>query len=592
MEIDILTPKSLFRKDIRYTVPDFQRPYVWKRDEQWEPLWEDVHNTAASYLEELERSDDNVDAERRTQPHFLGAVVFQQVHTAAKDIERREIIDGQQRITTLQLLLNSFQSICEEFGFKSTAKRLSKLVINDEDLIGSDENEVFKLWPTAGDRQTFRHTMRNGLVAEEFESSLIAQAHEFFTSRVKEWLGEAPAYTQSRVEALEAVLTGMIQMVVIDLTVQDDPNLIFETMNARGTPLLASDLIKNYVMSKSNQACKESIWGDLDDSWWRQEIRQGRLYRPRIDVLLNYWLTVHTSSEVQRSRVFDVFRSYADNLDIVDVMSEIKMDFKEYRLFEMEERTDVENMFHYRANVIQLGVITPVILLLLSASTKVRIDSLKALESFFIRRMICKKSTANYATLTRDLVSEFQKHDIDKSDRVVVSFFRSQTSDYRLWPNDEDLKLSLCNSSTTLARNRLRLILEAIENWLRTPMSEQLEVPKNLTIEHVMPQNWEANWPLPQWGERQEITEHRNSLVQAIGNLTLINERLNSALSNASWEQKRKTLASHSTLFLNKTLLNDSEGKIWNEEFIQSRSKRMVELVAEIWPGPDSPVWD
>ena len=115
MHTDILTPKDLFQKEVRYTIPPFQRPYVWSQDDQWEPLWEDVRNVAEDYLEELESSDnDGVQAEQKTSPHFLGTVVLKQVPTAAKDIDQREVIDGQQRVTTLQLLLDAIQQICEE----------------------------------------------------------------------------------------------------------------------------------------------------------------------------------------------------------------------------------------------------------------------------------------------------------------------------------------------------------------------------------------------------------------------------------------------------------------------------------------------
>ena len=99
---------------MRYTIPPFQRHYVWSQDDQWEPLWEDVRNVAENYLEELEGSDNGVEAEQRTSPHFLGAVILKQVPTAAKDIDQREVIDGQQRMTSLQLLLDAIQQICEE----------------------------------------------------------------------------------------------------------------------------------------------------------------------------------------------------------------------------------------------------------------------------------------------------------------------------------------------------------------------------------------------------------------------------------------------------------------------------------------------
>ena len=310
MRTDILTPKDLFLKDIRYTIPPFQRPYVWSQDDQWEPLWEDVRNVAENYLEELDRSNnDGIEAAQRTRPHFLGAVVLRQVPIAVKDIDQREVIDGQQRVTTLQLLLDAIQLICEQSDLpyvKKSAKRLAKLVTNDEDLIGDDEIHVFKLWPTRSDREAFRHAMDNGLAANEFEESLIVQAHEFFQLQVRKWLDDGAVPIDHKIDALEAAATAMLQMVVIDLNPQDDPNLIFETLNARGTPLEQSDLIKNYVLSRERDP-QSDIWGNLDDGWWRVEVRQGRLLRPRLDMLLNYWLAMRTGSEVSPSRVFDDF---------------------------------------------------------------------------------------------------------------------------------------------------------------------------------------------------------------------------------------------------------------------------------------------
>ena len=279
MHTDILSPKDLFQKEVRYTIPPFQRPYVWSQDEQWEPLWEDVRNVAEDYLEELERSGSNgVEAEQKTSPHFLGAVVLKQVPTAAKDIDQREVIDGQQRMTTLQLLLDAIQQVCEESDqpyVKRAARRLAKLVTNDEELIGDDEIHIFKLWPTRGDREAFRHAMDNGLAANDFEDSLIVQAHEFFKLQVRKWVQDAAGPIEPRIDALEAAVTSMLQMVVIDLGPQDDPNLIFETLNARGTQLEQSDLIKNYVLSQERDR-QGDIWENLDDAWWRQETRQGR----------------------------------------------------------------------------------------------------------------------------------------------------------------------------------------------------------------------------------------------------------------------------------------------------------------------------
>ena len=107
-----------------------------------------------------------------------------------------------------------------------------------------------------------------------------------------------------------------------------------------------------------------------------------------------------------------------------------------------------------------------------------------------------------------------------------------------------------------------------------------------------MPQSWRANWPLADDIEEPEATNNRNRMVHTIGNLTLVIRRLNPALSNDAWMEKRKTLANNTVMRLNHRLLDESQDSVWDEQFIQARSKRMANLVAEIWPGPDSHVWD
>ena len=597
MHTDILTPKDLFQKGVRYTIPPFQRPYVWSQDDQWEPLWEDVRNVAENYLEELERSgNDGVEAEQKTSPHFLGAVVLKQVPTAAKDIDQREVIDGQQRVTTLQLLLDAIQQICEESEqpyLKKVARRLARLVTNDEELIGDDRLHIFKLWPTRGDREAFRHAMDNGLAVHDFEESLIVQAHEFFQLQVRKWLQDAPGPIEPRIDALEAATTSMLQMVVIDLGSQDDPNLIFETLNARGTPLEQSDLIKNFVLSRERDR-EGDIWGNLDDGWWRTEVRQGRLFRPRLDMLLNYWLAMRTGSEVSPSRVFDVFRSYVDSQEVHAVMSGIKQDLLNYRDFESARgRSPEEKSFYYHVAVMQAGVVTPVLLLLLSAEAGTRIRAFSALESFLVRRMICRQTTKDYNRLVLELASRLRESGLDKADAITAAFLKEQTAYAREWPSDEAVADALGSSPLyrLLTRGRLRLVLEGAERWLRSSgKSEQPAVPTNLTIEHLMPVGWrQEEWPLPEGIDTDAATYQRNTLIHSIGNLTLATQKLNSSMSNDPWTSKRDELQEHSVLLLNNELLSRPS---WSEETIRSRSRRMAKLVSERWPGPASEQWN
>ena len=594
MDTSILNPKTLFQKDVRYTIPTFQRPYVWTQERQWGPLWDDVRKVAEEYLEALGRADnDRLKAEQQTRPHFLGAIVLQLVPTPVQEIEQREIIDGQQRMITLQLLLDAIQEICEELDLRPTTTFLSKLVTNDKDLVGEQSHHFFKLWPTMTDRDAFRNTMDNTLSTDGIKGSSIVKAHEFFYEQVRDWIKDIEYPQSVRADALATAVTALLRVVVINLDYTENPNVIFETLNARGTPLLESDLIKNFVLYRSSEEGNGTvdIWEDMGELWWRKEVSQGRLRRPRLDMLFNHWLTMRTGSEVPPSRVFNAFRDYTVNQRVDDVMKDVKQDLRNYRRFEAGQRTPEEDRFYYRTSVMQMGVITPALLMLLSAEHEARIDAFHALESFLVRRMICRQTTKDYNSLTLDLTLRLQNTDLGNAGKIVAEFLRGQKADSREWPTDEKVTASLQSSPLyrLLTRGRLRLVLEGIEKQRRSEKAEQPDVPKNLTIEHLMPVSWGKHWPLPGDIDKEQAKQNRNGLIHTIGNLTLVTQKLNSTLSNASWETKRDALLKHSVMNMNSELMNES---CWDEDSILCRSGEMAKLIAGHWPGPDSKQWE
>ena len=299
MKADSLNAKDLFEKNVRYVIPTFQRPYVWNKADQWEPLWEDVVHAAERYLDAIEAGHEGARAEAEAGRHFLGAIVVQQELTGSSEIETRNVIDGQQRLTTIQILVDAAQEVAERHEWADVAEGLTDLVLNNKRYARKEKDHIFKLWPTSTDRDAFRAAMTNEADSSPYRNSQIVKAHEYFKFRIADWVGQGtdPGDRELRVHALETALLGLLEVVVIDLGSNDDSFVIFETLNARGTPLLASDLVKNFVMQTAAAG-----GGDIDefhrrhwlefesDEWWRQDIRQGRLRRPRLDVLLDYWL--------------------------------------------------------------------------------------------------------------------------------------------------------------------------------------------------------------------------------------------------------------------------------------------------------------
>src|SRR5262245_27156942 len=136
MDTGTLSVKKIFEQERRHVVPLFQRPYVWEKEKQWEPLWDDIRSLAEKLL-----------AGKQTRPHFLGAIVFDQMPKPTGHVETRQVIDGQQRLTTIQILLEAFCDLCRERGLTNHHRSLLKLTRNDDPL-SKDDDEQFKVWPT------------------------------------------------------------------------------------------------------------------------------------------------------------------------------------------------------------------------------------------------------------------------------------------------------------------------------------------------------------------------------------------------------------------------------------------------------------
>ena len=483
------------------------------------------------------------------------------------------------------------------------AERLKDLVLNREAYCVENDDYAFKVWPTMVDQEAFRNAMHNDLPSEEYEESCIVQAHNFFKDQVSQWLNSYPQELASQAaEALEETVSKLLELVTINLEQSEDPHVIFETLNARGTPLLQSDLIKNMVLFEAEQASLASkseeaaqLWG-FNEDWWRKEIQQGRLVRPRIDVFLNYWLVMRTRAEVMANDVFSVFRRYYKdrNKSIENIAADISIVGESYCVLEKKEENTNPDMatFLYRSGVMQAGTMTPVLLWMLSSEVpKKQMDKgLRALESYYLRRMVCRMTSRNYNRLFISLVDRLEDAGAEYAGDTVVDFLANQDSDVGLWPSDRQMEGAFLNLPLyrLLTRGRLRIILEGIEEELRTDQAESQSVPRGLPIEHTMPIGWRTHWPLMVGVENEaEQAENRDQLIHTIGNLTLVNNSLNLSLSNDPWKDKRVTLNEHYTLFLNKDLLNNAP-EVWDESAIGERAKRLCLMATKVWPHADN----
>ena len=587
MEVNIMNLQTLFQKPVCYQVPVFQRPYVWSDQEQWDPLWADVQSTAEGGIQTLDEPP---------VAHFLGAIVLQQQPHRSSEIESRVVIDGQQRLTTLQLLLDAARGVFERRGYEVQKRRLSNLVFNGDEYWDDDEDNKFKVWPTDSDQEAFKYTMNSSVpTADDYAESRIAQAHAFFETQIEQWLNERPEDGDISARALQDTLAHRLEVVVIDLNRDEQPNVIFETLNARGTPLLHSDLIKNMILLQAGIGVDSDrateLWG-FTDEWWREEIRIGRSRRPRIDIFLNYWLTMRTSQDITLDNVYPEFRKYHENLKETDAIGMIASDLsrvgQKYRDIEEVNNLDIST-FLRRRKVMETSANTPVILwLLTSGIPQEQIKKgLLALESHVVRRMVVRISTAGYNLLMIRLIQRLKRTDKRFAGDTIVDYLKNQTATFGRWPDDSELEDAFVNKPLyrLLTRARLRMVLEGIEEKLRTVRSESQDVPCRLTVEHIMPQQWRKSWPFPS-GDT-EAGDNRDTLVHSIGNLTLVNRRLNSSLSTAPWQEKRAAIAQHSTLFLNKMLIDEAPLLQWDEDEIMARGRRLFQVAISIWPYAD-----
>lgn len=184
MDVNKLTLDKVFDPTVRLEAPLFQRPYVWNQKKNWEPLWEAIQHIADKRVEGT-----------KVRPHFLGTVVLDQLKTSTGTVTARQIIDGQQRLTTLQMALAALRDLCASTGHESFKKAFEKLTDNDTPL-SDDPDDVFKVWPTNADRSSFRKVMRSGskkvigqMSVGQEQDQLMPEAYLYFSEEASDWLG-------------------------------------------------------------------------------------------------------------------------------------------------------------------------------------------------------------------------------------------------------------------------------------------------------------------------------------------------------------------------------------------------------------------
>lgn len=639
----------------RFCVPIYQRHYVWTRDKQWEPFWNDVRTKAIECL---------AGRERRFS-HFMGAVVLEaRGGFSAGRVPAFQVVDGQQRLTTFQIFLAAARDCAISFGFSASAERISDYLLNDKPHLMEDpEVEVFKVWPTQYDRTLFTDIIKTNRVAlrkkyiqhfyakrdKIYEYSSVPNllsGYGYFFDKIKNAIETDDlddelsvtsvnddsdieiqtiqindlANKEIKFDAIWQALVEEFKVVEIVLEDGDDAQVIFETLNERGQPLLAADLVRNNIFHRADAGGEKADnlfaqhWKPFEDPFWSVEEKQGRYKKPRIEFFLGNFIAGKISSEVNISKLFSEYKAYLKPpkgstnpryLTVADELQDLVAYGNIYR--ELIERTTESSLANFSRKLQPWDVTTiyPLVLRIWSSAELDMEDKdffLKTLLSHIVRRAVCGLTTKNYNKFFLMVISNLDEKGWSKE--IFINYLLEQTSETGRFPRDEEFKLKWLNSPsyTVLQPGKCRAVLEEIERAKRSRFHETNQLSYHLTVEHLMPRQWVDSWPLndgttptiSQFTEAMFMNKEddstigrivrRNRLLQSFGNLTLLTQPLNSSISNGPFKAKKSALSEHSLLVLNREITQSDE---WDEDLISVRGETLFEIAKELWPIPN-----
>lgn len=602
MKTDVTTPQGIFGMPQHLTVPLYQRPYVWSEEEQWGPLWADIRRIAEHRLGSV----------GTLATHFLGAVVTQQADMQPVGVQEFLIVDGQQRLTTLQLILDATAAAFRSRELSALTGQLEFLTHNSAMFLGSDQPGL-KLRHTNRDRAAFQEVMQADppidYGALSHRDSLLVKAHEFFYGRVGKWLDEGPELAAVRADALSVALQNALELVVIQLSANEDSQEIFETLNARGTPLTAADLIKNFVFQRLKQEGEDEerayreLW-PFEAKFWEAEVSVGRYATTRSAVFLSQWLVSRVGKEISPRSTFTRFKFFVEHetsLSMVELLRLISDQAHTYQ--QLTERAanphaDLSRLeLHmYRMSVAQVEITKPIVLWLTEPgagySTAVADRVVGMVESWIVRRRLLRLQSSDLGRIAADLVSTARG--VAESDvvDVVERFLTGQQYASTYWPGDAEITAALATEHfyRRFSQPMQRMLLQAAEDWYRGytspgPSKTGVRVLRDKQqVEHILPRGWRANWPVASAADEADRDDH----VHRLGNLTLLTGSLNASVSNSQWlgeKGKRAALDRHDVFLMNRAIVIRSASG-WDESMIDDRTAELTRAFLETWPVP------
>lgn len=593
--VDLL---ALFEKDVRYLIPIFQRNYKWNRNEHWSPFWVDVRNVAEDILEFGEGPD--------LGEHFLGAVVCEPQLSYGRDALAVSIIDGQQRLTTLQLLLAGARNVCASRSF-ADLDYLNPLIENKPAVVKDRPAHRFKIWPNVADRPGLQAALSDPSGGTSPEIAV-----RYFSDAIDEWLDRGDVddplddedYSpEERMGALITAITRHLKLVKIDLETNDNAQMIFETLNARGERLTDADLIRNELFRRADaegldvEALHNAYWKPFDEQRWSARIAHGRHQRERIHMYVNHWLSMRVLDEIPAAAIFREFKAYISRTGAgaEPIAKDLFVNGVVFDSFDRFPPDSREWWFFRRINEMDLITVLPVLLWLFGQGEAVPIANrhraLLSIESWLVRRLLGRDTTRGYGSLFIELLKAAAgSGPAADADARIIKLLAGRTADVDRWPTDDVFRSTAINTNVyKLKQSRLKMVLEALETKLcEGGRAEKITLGHNLWIEHLLPQTWSTvpEWALPPTDDPTAAALQRDHLLHTLGNLTLTTAKLDIELSNRPWADKVKRLQA-SVLQLNSCIAADYAGG-WDETTIKERGNKLTDLMVQIWPGPQA----
>lgn len=629
--------ESILKDDRRFLVPIYQRKFEWG-DNRLLSFWEDVSAKATELIFEESKFE-----------HYMGALILSPINQGSQIglTPIVQIVDGQQRLTTFQIFLAALREIARIYQFEDFIKDVDGYLFNKPKTKDLDPLTRYKLMPTKLDRNIFCDIV--DLTYEENKKKYnhlywgnripkncpfpAYRAYYLFYRLIHEFVKKGPegdaaidfdselnnnvikasdfSNEEMRLVALFNSILDRLKLVVISLGENDDAQVIFETLNSKGKPLQAIDLVKNNIFHRASQRntaidveqIYNQFWHPLDDHWWRSPAPNARPRRSRIDHFLANVLAAETGNKISVSELYAEYREFAvpngvpKFQQVEDELKHIEKYIPIYETLEghSEEPDDTLAWLGKKLAIWQVTTVFPVVFQLGVAD--IDFDEKKKLAeliySYIVRRALCNLTTKNLNKVFLSIVSYFIRQGVSVDS--FRSFFNNKNGDSIRFPSDDEFKLGIQinNAYAIDPKPRLRDILWELEIASRSNLAESIDPPPNLTIEHVLPQSWGTEWPfedgtvtkvdfVPHLLDESPQAFNRSLSIHTLGNLTLLTNRLNSSAQNIKFDLKKTKYFEHSSLFLNKWFINQDR---WTEAEIKERCINFSELAVNIWTG-------